>query len=149
MTTEALRQRALKLLALRDHSRAELSRKLSSHGSREEIEEVLDRMAELDLQSDRRFAEQFVRSRAARLGLRRLQNELAQRGIDPDLSAEALHQELPGGELERARALWQRRFGTCPADPRERARQARFLEYRGFSADVIGKLLRGIGDEPA
>ncbi len=149
MTKEELRQRALRLLAQRDHSRAELVRKLSSFGTPAEIDEVLRRMAELDLQSDRRFAEQFVRSRASRFGAGRLRQELKRRGIAAELGEAALVSELPGDELERAHRVWQARFGQPATDRREWARQARFLQYRGFSSEVIRRLLKGGLDEPA
>ncbi|MCB1888284.1 MAG: recombination regulator RecX [Rhodocyclaceae bacterium] len=149
MTREALRQRALRLLAQRDHSRAELVRKLASLGTPEEIEAVLDRMTELDLQSDRRFAEQLVRSKASRFGAARLRHELRQRGIADELGDAALASELPDGEFARARTVWQGRFGHLPADARDWARQARFLQYRGFSADVIRQILKGTDHEPA
>jgi len=149
MTKEELRQRALRLLAQRDHSRAELVRKLSSLGTPAEIDEVLRRMAELDLQSDQRFAEQFVRNRAGRFGAGRLMQELKRRGIAADLGEAALASELPASEYERARRVWQSRFGQVAADRREWARQARFLQYRGFSSEVIHRLLKGGFDEPA
>ena len=149
MTTEELRQRALRLLAQRDHSRAELTRKLSSHGSPDEVAEVVSRMAELDLQSDRRFAEQFVRSRGARFGSERLRRELRQRGIDDGLGARAIAGALEADEFERARRVWQARFGESASDRREWARQARFLQYRGFSTDVIHRVLKGRFDESA
>ncbi len=149
MTREALRQRALRLLAQRDHSRAELVRKLASLGTPEEIEAVLDRMAELDLQSDQRFADQWVRSKAARFGASRLRHELRQRGISDELGEQALTRALPDDERSRARKVWESRFGQLPADSREWARQARFLQYRGFSTDVIRQILKGSDHEPA
>ncbi|MCB1909320.1 MAG: regulatory protein RecX [Rhodocyclaceae bacterium] len=149
MAKEELRQRALRLLARRDHTRAELTRKLSSYGSPDDVAAVVAHMAELELQSDRRFAEQFVRSRGARYGVARLRRELGQRGVDGTLGALALASELDGDELERARRLWQARFGEAADDRREWARQARFLQSRGFTADVIHRVLKGRFDEPA
>ncbi|MCB1917404.1 MAG: recombination regulator RecX [Rhodocyclaceae bacterium] len=149
MAKEELRQRAIRLLAQRDHSRAELTRKLSSHGSADEVAEVVARMAALELQSDRRFAEQYVRSRGARFGAQRLRRELRQRGIDDELGARAIADALEGDEIDRAQRVWQARFGDAPHDPKEWARQARFLQYRGFSADIIHTVLKGRFDEPA
>ena len=149
MTREALRQRALRLLAQRDHSRAELMRKLAPLGTPGEVAEVIDRMADLDLQSDRRYAESLVRSKASRFGAARLRQEFRQRGISPELGEQALATVATGDELDRARQVWQARFGERPADARAWARQARFLQYRGFASDVIRKVLEGVGDEPA
>lgn len=149
MGDSSLRERALRCLAQREHSRAELARKLAGHGSDAEIAEIIDRMGELGLQSDRRFAEAWVRSKAGRFGAARMRNELARRGIDRELVDEALSGECVESELERARAVWRSRFGASPADPRERARQARFLQTRGFAPDVIRKLLKEQPDESA
>ncbi len=148
-TADRLRQKALRLLALRDHSRAELARKLAPLGTPEEVHATIDRMSELGLQSDRRFAEAWVRSKAGRFGTTRLRMELARRGIDTDTVAEVLaHNELDS-DLERARGVWTSKFGSPAQDRREWARQARFLQGRGFSSEVIRKLLKEVPDESA
>ena len=149
MSEPTLRERALRYLAQRDHSRAELSRKLAGHGSADEVAEIIARMGELGLQSDQRFAEAWVRSKAGRFGAARLRNELARRGVDRELVDEALAGECVESELERARTVWRARFGAPPADAREWARQARFLQTRGFATDLIRKLLKEQPDESA
>ncbi|MDR2091951.1 MAG: recombination regulator RecX [Azoarcus sp.] len=143
MTEPSLRERALHHLARRDHSRAELARKLAPHGSAEEIETVLDRMDELSLQSDARMAANWVRSHAGRFGRARLQSELAHRGLSPELIAETLaNDDLLADEHDRARAVWQAKFPAPPTDARDWARQARFLHARGFSAETVRAVLR-------
>lgn len=132
--------RAVKLLARREHTRAELARKLAAHGTEEEIDTVLNELAKTGLQSDARFAESYLRSQAGRLGAARLRNTLRQKGVSSDLVA-AQVRELPD-ELERARGVWQKKFGTSPADRSEWVRQARFLMGRGFSTDIIHRLLK-------
>ena len=82
MGEPSLRERALRHLARRDHSRAELTRKLAAHGDADEIEAVIERMGELGLQSDTRYAEAFVRGKSGRFGASRLRSELARRGIE-------------------------------------------------------------------
>ncbi|MDR2690475.1 MAG: recombination regulator RecX [Azoarcus sp.] len=150
MAEPSLRERALRYLARRDHSRAELARKLAPHGSPEEIDRLLDRMSELALQSDARYAEAWVRSHAARFGRDRLRGELARRGVERELIESTLDAQDMDTEIGRARALWQARFhGEPPADAREWARQARFLQTRGFAADLIRKLLKDAPDESA
>ena len=149
MGEPSLRERALRHLARRDHSRAELARKLAPHGETAEIEAVIERMRELGLQSDERYAEAFVRSKATRFGAARLRNELAHRGIDRDRIDEALAGECVESEAERARAVLRARFATPPTDPREWARQARFLQTRGFAPELIRKLLKEPYDESA
>jgi regulatory protein len=135
-----LRQRAVKLLARREHTRAELQRKLAPHGTQEEIDIVLNELAGSGLQSDARFAESYLRSQAGRLGAARLRQTLRQKGVSPDLIG-AQVEDLPD-ELERARAVWQKKFSAAPADRSDWARQARFLQGRGFSVEIIRKLLK-------
>ena len=149
MGEPSLRERALRHLARRDHSRAELARKLSAHGDADEIEAVIERMGELGLQSDTRYAEAFVRGKAGRFGASRLRSELARRGIDRDLIDEAIAGECVESEADRARAVLRARFTEPPADAREWARQARFLQTRGFAPDLIRKLLKEPYDESA
>lgn len=133
---------ALKLLARREHTRAELERKLSAHASADVIAAVLDRLQQRNLQSDARFAESYVSSRQARLGTFRLRHDLRTRGVADALIDQALC-GAGNDELTRARALWRRKFDGPPANAREFARQARFLQSRGFGADILKKLLRG------
>jgi len=149
MGEPSLRERALRHLARRDHSRAELARKLAAHGDADEIEAVIERMGELGLQSDSRYAEAFVRGKAARFGSSRLRSELARRGIERDLIDAALAGECVESEAERARTVLRSRFTEPPADAREWARQARFLQTRGFAPDLIRKLLKEPYDESA
>ncbi len=139
-----LYRRAVRLLARREHTRAELARKLAPHGTQEDIDTVLNALAASGLQSDARFAESYVRSQGARLGAARLRQTLRNKGVDAELAAAELDRaELPE-ELERARAVWRKKFAAPPADAREWARQARFLQGRGFSAEIIRRLLKAI-----
>lgn len=145
----SLRDRALRCLAQRDHSRVELARKLSAHGSLAELAEVLHDLKEQGLQSDSRFAGSYIRAKARRLGNGRLAQELAKRGVDRELIGEALAGPEVEDELGRAREVWNRKFGAPPTDRQEWARQARFLQGRGFAIDTIRKLLKDCHDEPA
>ncbi|GAB4168205.1 MAG: hypothetical protein Fur0039_06330 [Rhodocyclaceae bacterium] len=136
-----LRERALGLLARREHSRAELARKLARDADAGEIDAALDRLEREGYLSDERFAEAFVASRCARYGLARLRSDLRRRGVREPLIGEVLGALAPT-EIERAREVWKRRFGCVPAGPRDYARQARFLEARGFGSEVLRALLR-------
>ncbi len=142
----SLRQRAIRLLAGRERSRAELVKKLAEHGTVDEISIVLDELTELGLLSDERYAASYVRSHAARLGRSRLAQTLRSKGIGNELAADQLDTQLAtetdNDEFHRAAALWNRKFGEVPKDAKEWARQARFLQYRGFSTDVIRRILR-------
>ncbi|MGV6473391.1 recombination regulator RecX [Azotobacter vinelandii] len=141
----AVRRAAMDLLARREHGRVELARKLARRGaSAELIETVLDRLANEGLLSEFRYLEAFVASRArAGYGPLRIREELAQRGLPRQAVEQALRESgLDWGEL--LVDTWRRRFaGRLPEDAREHARQGRFLGYRGFSPEMIGRLLRG------
>ena len=136
-----LHARAVRLLARREHTRAELARKLAAHGTEDEINIVLNELARSGLQSDARFAESWLRSQAGRLGAARLRQSLRQKGVDGEL-IEAQVEDLPD-ELERARTVWQKKFAAAPADRLAWAKQARFLQGRGFSTEIIRRLLKG------
>ncbi|MBL8461179.1 MAG: regulatory protein RecX [Thauera sp.] len=147
---QSLHERALRCLALREHSRVELARKLDGLGSEDEIRAELDRLVELGLLSDARFADAYVRAKASRFGRTRLRVELTRRGVAPELIATTLDEADTDSELDRAREIHQRKFATPPPDAREWARQARFLQGRGFSTEIIRRVLREHpGDEPA
>ncbi len=141
-----LLQRAIALLARREHSRIELARKLERRledgQDRGDIEAVLDELERRKLLSEERFAASVLHARSARYGEMRLARDLQVRGVPADVARSALD-AIRGSELERARAQWSRRFKSLPASLEERARQVRFLEARGFSSSVIRRVLAG------
>lgn len=98
------------------------------------VDALLDRLQAEGLLSDERFVQSRLRVRAGGAGLGRIEAELARHALE--LPAQD-RQALQAGELERAIALWQRRFGGVAAELKLRARQMRFLAGRGFAADVI------------
>lgn len=113
------------------------------------VERLLDELAAGGLLSEARFVEGRIRTRAARHGNQRIAQELARHGLQP--SADAAR-ELKASEFARAREVWLRKFGDAAAasatDARSRARQIRFLAGRGFSAEVIRRVLRaGTGED--
>lgn len=132
------------LLARREHGRVELARKLRQRGAPPDlIEQALDRLCEQGLLSESRYLESFVRSRAnAGYGPLRIREELAQRGL-PRADIEQALRDSGFDWNEQLRELWQRKFGQLPADAKERAKQGRFLSYRGYSLELISRLLRG------
>ena len=143
----AVRRAAMDLLARREHGRAELARKLRQRGAEAElIDSALERLSEEGLLSDERFLESFIRSRAnAGYGPLRIRDELNQRGL-PRAAVERALADNPIDWAENLHELWQRRFAGLPADARERAKQGRFLLYRGFAHEAVSRLLRGAGD---
>ena len=134
----ALKARALRLLARREHSCAELARKLAPHASSPEaLRALLDELQARKQLSDERFAEARVRSLSSKFGAARIRHDLRSKGV-----AAALVEGLPSGdELERARAILARKYRAPPASLEERAKRARFLQGRGFAFQVIHDLL--------
>jgi regulatory protein len=138
----SLKGRALQLLSQREHSRAELERKLATHEEVPgELAQALDELQARDFINDGRVIESVINHRAGKLGTARLKQELAVKGLGGEAVAQALA-ALKDTELERAREVWQKKFGEPAQDPRERAKQARFLLTRGFAAEVVSKLVR-------
>ena len=138
----SLRGRALQALARRELSRAELQAKLQPHVvEADDIAALLDDLQKRGWLSDARALEQTVRIRSARFGTQRIAHELRQKGISDELISAAIPQ-LKEGELEAARGVWQRKFAFLPQDQKEKAKQVRFLPSRGFSMDVIFKVMR-------
>lgn len=140
--TLSLKGRALRYLAGREHSRAELTRKLSPHcDDPADIERVLDELQARGFLSDERFVESLLHRRAGRHGAARVKQELQAKGIAPAQIREAV-QGLQATELTRAQTVWQQRFGQPATDPKEQARQMRFLLARGFGSDVVRQVVR-------
>ena len=141
-----LRERALRLLARREHSRAELSRKLESTGFvQQDIAPLLDEFETKNWLSDRRFAESYVADHRARAGSVKLAYDLRQRGVS-DAIIEVVLSENRDSELERAREVWKKKFGSSPTDRAEKVRQMRFLQSRGFGADTIRRVIHDAAD---
>ncbi|MGF7192102.1 SOS response regulatory protein OraA/RecX [Robbsia andropogonis] len=107
---------------------------------------LLDALEREGWLSDSRFTESVVHRKAARFGTSRIVGELKQHAIAPDQLAN-VRDALRETEPARARAVWQRKFGTLPDSPQARAKQARFLAARGFSLDVIRCLLNADEDD--
>ncbi len=128
-------------LARREHSRAELVHKLAQKGyPDDEIDRQLARLAEEGLQSDWRFAESFAAQRARNgFGAMKIRYELERRGVAGALIDEALS-PWRDSWLELAREQRERHFGDWPEDYRERARQSRYLQQRGYDFDVINRI---------
>jgi len=132
-----LRERALRLLARREHSRFELTRKLGQAGfAVEDIAPLLDEFEQKNWLSDHRFAESYVADHRARAGSVKLAYDLRQRGVS-DGVIESVLGDNRDSELDCAREVWRKKFGSAPADLVEKARQMRFLQGRGFNSEVI------------
>jgi regulatory protein len=140
--------RAVALLARREHSRAELARKLKRYLGDEDpasINGVLDELERRKLLSDARFAGAVARTKSGKFGDARIRHDLRTAGVDDDAAAAALNSLST--EVERARAVWRKRFGVVPTSAVERGKQMRFLQSRGFNPETIHRVLRGTGDD--
>ena len=170
----SIKGRALRYLAQREHSRAELERKLRRVLSRraprndgrdepgdegdgdigdigdievaapslaQQIAAVLDELTTKGFLSDERAAAQLLSSKASRFGVNRLRREMQLKGLDAGLIAATLAQ-AKDGELAHAREVWRRKFGQLPPDAKSYGKQQRFLAARGFSGELIRRILR-------
>jgi regulatory protein len=144
---QSLRARALGLLARREYSRQELERKLALHTENPgEIVELLDDFERRGWVSEKRVVAQVLASRRRRFGAQRIAHELYQKGIS-DCAVAGAREQLRESELDAARAVWARKFGTLPHDTRERARQVRFMQSRGFALETVLLIIRhGVED---
>jgi regulatory protein len=158
-----LRNKALRLLTTREHSREELLRKLAQARTRyarkaaeekaappdkDDIERVIDDLTSQGWQSDDRYAEAIVRRLTGQAAKRFIADKLAQAGIKKDTAQTALD-ALEQDEMETATALWQRRFGDAPKDEKERQRQIRYLLSRGFGLGDAFKIVPKSTDPPS
>jgi regulatory protein len=142
-----LRERALRLLARREHSRAELGRKLAAHaGPEDDLQALLDDLSRRELLSDERYAESRAHALSRKFGAARIAHELRAKGLDKGL-AESAAAGARATEIERARAVWLRKFRAAPTTREERARQMRFLQSRGFSFDAIRAVVQGADED--
>ena len=137
----SLKGRALRYLAAREHSRAELERKLAAHAeSAEQLALVLDELQAKDFISEARVVESVLNRRAGRFGAARIRHELQGKGLAPEMVADAVS-SLKASEVERAREVWRRKFGEVATDAAARGKQMRFLAARGFGGDAIRRVV--------
>lgn len=143
----SLKARALRYLSAREHSRIELTRKLSRYAQEnDDVEALLDALEAAKLLSQSRFSESLVHRRAARFGNSRILAELQSHGIKGE-AVDDIKARLNQNEAARAREVWQRKFTQAPADQAERNKQMRFLQQRGFSLSAIQAAMRADCDE--
>ena len=142
----SLTGRALRLLSAREHSRAELERKLARF---EEVPgalaQVLDKLEAKDFINAQRVVDSVVYRRSAKLGVGRIRQELLAKGLDPEPIAQAVA-HLKTTEVARAQEVWRKKFGAAATQPQERAKQARFLAGRGFGGEAIARVVAGAFD---
>jgi len=142
----SLRAQAIRLLARREYARSELEHRLIAKGApRDEVGFVLDELIAQGYLSDARYARAMATQKAGGYSRRSIAEALKAKGIARTDIERALG-EAEADDEKTLRALWQRRFGKPPTDEREKARQVRYLQARGFALSAIFKLLREAPD---
>jgi regulatory protein len=145
----SLKGRALKALAGRERSRVELERKLSSFEEEPgQLAKLLDELQAKGFLDDQRAADSLANHRGRKLGTARVVLEMKARGIEPQAIAQTTEQ-LKATEMERACEVWRKKFGTPAEDAAAQAKQMRFLMTRGFSAEIIRRVIAGREDYDA
>ncbi len=147
LSSASLRGRAIAALSRREYSRQELFTKLLPLASdHEQLDSVLSDLESEGLLSDQRCAESIGRVRGAKYGAARVRHELQQKGIEGG-ALDSVVDQLRASETDRLQQVWNKRFGTPPSSADERIKQQRFLAQRGFSAEAIGQLFKGLRDK--
>ena len=143
----SLKGRALRCLAAREYSRAELMRKLAPHEETPgQLAQVLDELQAKDFINESRVVDSVINRRASKFGVARVRHELMGKGLSAEVLAEAL-QALNATELERAREVWRKKFRTPAVDAEGRAKQMRFLAARGFRGEAIRRVLAQVDED--
>lgn len=143
----SLKGRALRLLSGREHSRAELERKLAEFEEEPgSLARALDDLQAKGFINEQRVVESVLHRRAAKLGTQRIRHELQSKGLSPEAVLDAVEQ-LRATEVDRAREVWRKKFGAPPVDAAERGKQMRFLASRGFGGEAIRKVVAGPDEE--
>jgi regulatory protein len=145
--TISLKGRALRLLSGREYSRAELVKKLSQFETTPgELDKALDELQAKDFINEQRVVDSVLHRRSSKLGTARIKQELQSKGLDAGAVLDAVDL-LKSTEVERAREVWRKKFGTAPENAAERGKQMRFLMSRGFGSEAIRKVISGADDE--
>jgi regulatory protein len=140
----SLKARALRYLSMREYSTQALMRKLEPYvADGENLELLLTELQSKGWLSDERAAQSLVRQQSVRYGLLRIRHELRQQGIDAEMAQPQLL-ELQETELERALAVWMKKFTEAPADAPTQAKHMRFLIGRGFSPSVAQRVMKKV-----
>ena len=134
-----LRARALRLLARREHTRQELEGKLSPHaGSSEDLQNLISGLKQKNQLSEERFAEGRARRLSRKYGAARIRQDLKAKGVSEELISRFSSSE---NEMQKAKEILERKYRTPAATREEKAKRMRFLQSRGFSSEIIFKLL--------
>jgi regulatory protein len=143
----SLKGRALRYLSLREHSRVELERKLRPHVQEgDDLEAILHFLESAKYLSESRFADSMVNRRQARFGNQRILNELQTHGM-PEHEMERIRDSLQDSEMERALQVLHKKFPEVAQNYAESCKQMRFLQQRGFSSQIVSRVVRAQREE--
>jgi len=142
-----LRERALGFLSRREYSYKELEQKLRGFAEEsDDLPALLEDFKKRGWLSEERYTEQIVHARKGKFGSLRVAHELREHGVAEELISKAVA-EVKTDEVANARAIHRKKYKVPPANREEWAKQARFLQSRGFGFDVIKQVLRDDPDE--
>lgn len=143
----SLRERALGFLSRREYSYKELEQKLKGYAEeQDDLPALLEDFKKRGWLSEERYTEQIVHARKGKFGSLKVAHELREHGVAEELISKAVA-EVKNDELANARAVQNKKYGYLPTNREEWAKQARFLQSRGFGFDVIKQVLKGEPDE--
>jgi regulatory protein len=143
----SLKGRALRLLSGREYSRAELVKKLRQFETTPgDLEKALDELQAKDFINEQRVVDSVLHRRSSKLGTARIKQELQSKGLAASAVLDAVDL-LKTTEVERAREVWRKKFGSAPENASERGKQMRFLMSRGFGSEAIRKVISGVFEE--
>jgi regulatory protein len=140
----SLKVRAMRFLARREHTRAELKRKLAARAQEgDDVDGLLDELAQRGWLSDARYAEQVIRAKSRRFGPLKLAHYLKGHGVGA-VDIDAGIRQAGADGVSSLETVWRSRFRDAPANEREKMRQVRFLQGRGFAIDEIFRFLKSL-----
>jgi regulatory protein len=140
----SLKSRALRMLVRREHSREELRRKLERIAVEgDNVEALLEDLTARGWLSDARFTELAIRVRSRRFGPLKVAQQLRNCGVTDETINAGFRAAGEEGAADIA-TVWGSRFHAPPADDRERGRQVRFLQGRGFPFEEVMRFLKSM-----
>jgi regulatory protein len=135
--------RGIRYLSLREHSEAEIRRKLHLYAeNEEELNTVINQLKIKNFLSNERFSESLVYKKANTLGNHRLAQELRKHDLEPEIINKHLL-DLKKSESKRAYEVWLKKFGSLAKEPKDLAKQIRFMVSRGFDQEIVYRIVRG------
>ena len=135
--------RGIRYLSMREHSEAEIRRKLHSYAeSEEELNTVINQLKIKNFLSNERFSESLIYKKANTLGNHRLAQEFRKHDLEPEIISKHLL-DLKKSESKRAYEVWLKKFGTLAKEPKDLAKQIRFMISRGFDQEIVYRIVRG------